>query len=257
MSDLGTTLDRLAANAWPALETEPLDGWRLRYNEGLHRRVNSVFPENDGVVPIDEKLAQAEAFYRERTMAPRFQISPACQPPRLDDILATRGYETESGVDIMVGDAAAIAGQTHSSATVELLPALNEDWLDVHMADTPDLETKARKGRMLTRIEMPHVFALAVVAGKPVAAGLGIYENGWCGIFGMFTLAHERRRGHGHALLCALADWTLARGGTRAYLQVERDNPPALAFYAKIGFRTVHGYHYRTLWAQSSGAPND
>ncbi|MBT6093582.1 MAG: GNAT family N-acetyltransferase [Rhodospirillaceae bacterium] len=157
----------------------------------------------------------------------------------------------------MIANAASVARQTGSGVHVERLVEINSDWLDVHMAEAADGETKVRKGRMLARIELPHLFALAVADGKPVAAGLGICEEGWTGIFGMFTLAHERRRGHGHALLAAMADWTLAQGGTQTYLQVERDNPAALAFYAKLGFHTVHGYHYRTLWPKPSGAPND
>jgi hypothetical protein len=64
MSDLDATLDRLAARAWPALETDVRDGWWLRYNEGLHRRVNSVFPEYAGSEALDDKIAGAEAYRR-------------------------------------------------------------------------------------------------------------------------------------------------------------------------------------------------
>ena len=37
----------------------------------------------------------------------------------------------------------------------------------------------------------------------------------------------------------------LARGATKAYLQVERQNDAALRIYARAGFREVYGYHYR------------
>lgn len=254
MSDLGATLDRLAARAWPALETEVRDGWWLRYNEGLHRRVNSVFPEKTGTGPLDTKIAEAEAYYRAHGLPPRFQITSACRPADLDAILAARGYAVESGVDIMTAEAASLTQVRGSGARVEIAAALTPQWLDVHMAEAAAPETKARKGRMLERIERVHAFALAFDAGRPVAAGLGIFEDGWTGVFGMFTLADARRRGHGHAVLAALAEWTLAQSGRRTYLQVERDNPGALAVYAKLGFGTVHGYHYRTLWPVRPGA---
>ena len=245
---LGAALDRLAADAWPALETELDDGWRLRFNEGLHRRVNSVFPEQDGATPLEARLARAEAFYRKHGLPPRFQVSAASQPEGLDGYLQNRGYQIESGVDIMTMEAENLASGTVSDVEVVLDPALSDAWLDVHMAEARDAETKALKGRMLERIRPSHVFARSVVDGKTLAAGLGIYDDGWCGIFGMFTLASARRQGHGRAILSALADWTLAQGGQSAYLQVERDNPGGLAFYRRLGFETVHGYHYRTLW---------
>jgi len=255
MSEQGATLDRLAARAWPALATEVRDGWWLRYNEGLHRRVNSVFPERIGSEPLDDKIAWAEAYYRGHELPPRFQISSASQPPELDAILAARGYVTESGVDIMTGEADSLAQVRGSGARVDLGAEITPEWLGVHMAEAAEGETRARKGRMLERIERPHAFALAFDGDRPVSAGLGIFEDGWTGIFGMFTLAAARRQGHGQAVLAALAGWTLAQSGQRAYLQVERDNPAALAFYAKLGFATVHGYHYRTLWPDRPGAP--
>jgi len=255
MSDLDATLDRLAARAWPALETDVRDGWWLRYNEGLHRRVNSVFPEYAGSEALDDKIAGAEAYYRAHGLPPRFQITTASQPPDLDAILAGRGYVVESGVDIMTGDAEPLAQVRGSSARVELSAEITPEWLGVHMAEAADAETRDRKGRMLERIERTHAFAFAYDGGRPVSAGLGIFEDGWTGIFGMFTLADARRRGHGQAVLAALAAWTLAQPGQHTYLQVERDNPAALAFYAKLGFGTVHGYHYRTLWPDRPGAP--
>lgn len=248
--NLGARLDLLAARAWPASAVEHHDGWWLRFNDGLHRRVNSVFPETDGATPLAARIARAESFYRTRDLPPRFQISPACRPAALDSVLAARGYAVESGVDIMIADAAALAAAGAAAPSpVTLAPDLSDAWLDVHMNDAPDAETKQLKGRMLERIGPAHVFASATVDGRTLAAGLGVADDGWFGVFGMYTLAPARRRGHARALLAAIAGWALARGCRHAYLQVECDNPSAVAVYGHAGFRTVHGYHYRTLWA--------
>ena len=49
-------LEELAANAWPAGEVEELDGWRLRFNAGVTRRANSVWPNAAGdCLPLAEK----------------------------------------------------------------------------------------------------------------------------------------------------------------------------------------------------------
>jgi ribosomal protein S18 acetylase RimI-like enzyme len=52
-----------------------------------------------------------------------------------------------------------------------------------------------------------------------------------------------RRRGLGSVLLRGLLD---GAGVARCWLQVREDNPGARAFYARIGFRPVTRYHYRT-----------
>jgi N-acetylglutamate synthase len=253
LTELGHKLDLLAAHAWPALETVIRDGWWLRYNEGLHRRVNSVLPESNGIKRLTDKLAEAEAFYRAHNLLPRFQVSPNCYPIDLDEVLAARGYEIESGVDIMITEIEDLAALQYADTEVWLDTKISQNWIDVHMADAIDPNQKIRKARMLERITPSHVFASALHNGRTVAAGLGIADSGWLGIFGMFTLSENRRGGHGHAILAALADWSLAQGARQAYLQVERGNPPAIAFYHRAGFRTVHGYHYRTLWDR----PND
>jgi GNAT superfamily N-acetyltransferase len=47
-------------------------------------------------------------------------------------------------------------------------------------------------------------------------------------------------------LLAALAGWAGAHAAGRMYLQVERDNIPALRLYERTGFSEICGYHYRT-----------
>jgi ribosomal protein S18 acetylase RimI-like enzyme len=40
--------------------------------------------------------------------------------------------------------------------------------------------------------------------------------------------------------------WAGAHEAGRMYLQVERDNIPALRLYERTGFSEICGYHYRT-----------
>jgi len=56
-----------------------------------------------------------------------------------------------------------------------------------------------------------------------------------------------RRRGHGRAILHALARWGVERGCSRALLQVDSSNDAALALYANAGFVPHHEYRYRIL----------
>lgn len=51
--------------------------------------------------------------------------------------------------------------------------------------------------------------------------------------------AAERGRGVGRALLAALERWGTARGATRLQLLADRENLPALAFYAREGWSST------------------
>ena len=48
-----------------------------------------------------------------------------------------------------------------------------------------------------------------------------------------------QRRGHGRALLLALADWARARGDATLWLEVRQSNTAAQALYASTGFAQV------------------
>ena len=49
----------------------------------------------------------------------------------------------------------------------------------------------------------------------------------------------HRGRGTGRALIRAMAGWALEQGATRLQLLADKNNPPALAFYERLGWRTT------------------
>ncbi len=68
-------IEALAAAAWPAALTRPLDGWSLRFNDGVTRRANSVLALTGGqTIPLDDKLDRVEQFYRSRRVPPCFPV---------------------------------------------------------------------------------------------------------------------------------------------------------------------------------------
>jgi ribosomal protein S18 acetylase RimI-like enzyme len=59
-------------------------------------------------------------------------------------------------------------------------------------------------------------------------------------------MPEARGRGAGRELIRVLAAWAEAQGTPNLYLQVEAENAPALALYAKAGFTEALTYHYRS-----------
>ena len=102
MIDLETVrrLDELAARAMPADEVIPLEGWELRATPTApFRRLSSVHPIGR-VTDVDAAIRAVEAFYAERKLPARFQISPASEPADLDARLEALGYVVEAPVTI-------------------------------------------------------------------------------------------------------------------------------------------------------------
>ena len=61
--------------------------------------------------------------------------------------------------------------------------------------------------------------------------------SGW--VEDMVVAEAERGRGLGRRLLEAIEAWAHARGATRLQLLADRENAPALAFYARLGWRAT------------------
>jgi len=148
-------------------------------------------------------------------------------------------------VAILTTELRELASRTPKGVSACVETEISADWFELaarrgRYADVPEVF----RG-LLARIGTDAGFALASIDGRPAATGLGVCDRGWLGVFAMATLPELRGRGAATGLLDALRSWALSRGATRAYLQVERDNGPALALYRRDGFREVYGYHYR------------
>lgn len=236
-------VSRRATEDWPPEELVPLGEWQLRAAGGFSRRANSALACGDPGLPLDEALAQVEAFYAERRLP---ALVAAFDGTDLDDDLVRLGW-TPASEDILVqvgGVAAAIraldqAPQPEVEAT---LGGLDVAWWEASGA--PPLNEHAR--HVLTAA--PGVtFARVEQDGVVVARGRGTLNEGYdvrLGLSALWTHPDHRRRGLGNAVTRALLEWAAEAGASSAYLQVQAVNAPALAAYERLGFVTHHGYRY-------------
>ncbi|HZW71927.1 MAG TPA: GNAT family N-acetyltransferase [Caldimonas sp.] len=232
-------LEAIAYEFWRAPEVEELDGWRLRFAHGITGRANSVWPNGGGVLPLEEKLDRAEAWFRARGLAVLFQLTDAAQPDGLEDALAGRGYELR-GVPVSVEIAQLDEVLARTSGDAEVSDDFDDAWLGL-WAGSRGFENRAAARALLLQGDA----AFARIGD--VAVGRGVAARGWLGITSMVTRPEARRQGHARAIVHALARWARERGCTDAMLQVESTNAPARTLYASTGFVPHHEYHYRKL----------
>lgn len=239
-------LQERAAQALPAEYIEHADGWWLRHAPSSSWWIGTVLPHGDARPDeLLRRVVRAEEFYAARGEVARFQVTPGVCPPGLDAVLTERGYRAESPVSLQVAQSPQIDGPSSTQpCQVSVDDHPTGAWFDVwHAVNGGDLQAA---WDVLARLERPCGYASVTFGNEVVAVGRAVVDDGWAGLFGMATLPQARGRGAGRHVLAALARWAEARQADHMYLQVERDNVPALRLYETAGFTEACAYHYRT-----------
>ena len=242
-------IDDAAAAAWTAPERQYLDGWELRWSRGSTNRTNSVRPrEHVGATSISQKLMDVREFYARRGRPTMYQISPATQPPGLDDILDRAEYRIHNPSVVQIASVGDILGilPPQRKGSISQSHTLTDEWYDRwRLASESTLSTRIEDLEILRLVQRKSVFLQLEMNHEIVAVGRGVVDGRLLGVFSMATMASVRGRGAGREILRALAEWGRDSGAEAAYLQVDADNSPALHLYARCGFRKLYEYWYR------------
>lgn len=237
-------LEALMARGWVPLETQRLGGWRLRAAEGFTSRANSVLPLGDPGCEPAAAVEAAEAFYRERGLAPRFALpAPLAgwDADPLDALLDGRGYAIQTPTVVMVAQTATVCSAA-DPVGVDVAADPDDGWLALYRYRGQELPPVARA--VLSAGPSP-AFAAVRAAGRTVAVGRAVVTDTWAGVTAMEVALDHRRAGLGRRVLAALATWAAGRGARGVYLQVAQENGAARELYTRCGFVDHHRYRYR------------
>ena len=239
-------VEELSLSALPALETAFLDGWVLRFSNDYTRRANSINPLYASMRPLDDNLREAEALYRRRGQRVVFKLTPASLPAGLDQALAERGYGREAETSVQTLNLAAQGAPT--PGPTRLSESLTDDWLAaaIELIAVPERHQPTMR-QMLGRLAPEARFAALSVDGQVASCGLGVLQAGCLGLYDIVTRPELRGHGHARQLIGDLLAWAAARAAHTAYLQVMRNNEPALQLYERLGFREQYRYWYRVM----------
>ncbi|WKX72418.1 GNAT family N-acetyltransferase [Streptomyces sp. XD-27] len=238
-------LDRVAARAWPPLESAPLGDWLLRAAAGFTRRANSALALGDPGLPLDAALERVTAWYAERGLPAYVQLSTGAEgtQERLAAELERRGWVREVSVEIRIAPLAPIADLAADVEGVTVSRRPDDQWFARYQRSSrrPGSEARAVVGAG------PSVWFATVPGGEgepPAAIGRCAVDGRWAGFTAVEVDPARRRQGLASAVMAALARHALEEGASAAYLQVETDNDGARALYDGMGFTTHHHYHH-------------
>ncbi|MFE6050158.1 GNAT family N-acetyltransferase [Kitasatospora sp. NPDC056446] len=240
-------LQRIAGRGWPAVEQERLGEWTLRASAGFTRRANSVQALGDPGRPLPEALETVRAWYARRGLPGYVEvITPGSSDPlRAELDRFGPGYApTLVRTAPLTGLARAGAGHDR----VRLARTADPAWLSLYRptGGDPAVEEAARQ----VLHGGPSVwFATAPGAPgqPPLAIGRCVIDGPWACFGAIEVQPYARRAGLATALMSVLASRAAEEGASGGYLQVEADNPGAIALYDGLGFTTSHTYHYALL----------
>jgi N-acetylglutamate synthase len=232
-------LERLHVRAWPAAETERIDGWLWRWSGGGSQRANSVstidFIGNDVAAALD----RVEARYRGKSSPSRLHTFDLGQPAGLPAMLRERGYsadETTLTMLAMAQPAVASPGVPPLHVTVTNDPVT--EWLDVYMEAIT--ESRRAAGRqILRRIPDPRAFFAVRRGSQVISTALGVADGGHAVAECVATRADQRGLGGAGLAMRALMVWAASLGAHTVGLQVVAENQPAISLYRRLGFQAV------------------
>lgn len=239
-----TTIEELALNAWPSLQTVLYDGWVIRFANGYTKRSNSINPLYSSSINLEEKLQFCEKLYREKNLPTIFKLTRAVHPYDLDDRLDERGYQKDSPTSVQT--AVLEDSDFQVLANVKLQVSLSDDWFEnfCTMSAVSDTHRKILR-EILNNIIPRHCYFSLASNDRVVACGLGVLQSGYIGLFDIVTDPDYRRCGYGQQVVTKILAWGKENKAKQAYLQVMLSNPPALQLYAKLGFKEQYQYWYR------------
>ncbi|WP_369060454.1 GNAT family N-acetyltransferase [Caulobacter sp. 73W] len=234
-------LEPIADRAWPAAEQLRMGGWRLNASVGFSQRINACWPLGRPDRRAPAAIEAVEKWYASRGLAPRFKLTDGATAPRtLAQQLEKRGYCPRNRTLVMVGPC---VGRADQGVLIE--PRPDQAFEAVFTATAGGNLADARERLdALRRIGPPALFARIEGAEGPAAIGASAVEGEWAGVFAMRTAPDHRRKGLARRVLSSLLHAAAGEGATRAYLQVEADNAPAIAMYEAAGFATAYTYAY-------------
>lgn len=238
-------IEDASLNASAPPEQRWLDGWLLRFNPGKAKRARCVNAVADGRLPLDARLALAEAAFAEHGLPMHVRITPFTRPVELDELLAQRGWRRFDDTRVMLRRDLPPPDPARRKLMPEAVPLDAFADLIGAMRGSPAAQRDAQKWRLKCAPVPYQAFALR--DGEViVACGQIAREGDLVGLYDVFTAIPSRGKGIGYALCAWMLDRAVEQGARHAYLQVDADNTEARALYKRLGFVDAYAYHYRT-----------
>jgi ribosomal protein S18 acetylase RimI-like enzyme len=238
-------------NSWPAEHYYFLNGWILRFTEGVTSRANSVFPirYKGTQKTIDNDLILVEKAYRAHNLKAVFTMPDFHEPKNLREKLLNRGYQAYDHTSVLGikiediqpkkvnEDFEYFFFKTRVKEISDFLARYSK-WNEHEQNIIQEINQRIiipRKCYMLTKLNKEVIGTLLAV----------LVPQGYLYIGDVFIHPDYRRQNIATSMLIKLIDeWAVLNGVSFIWLQVEIENLKALNLYHTFGMRKLYNYYY-------------
>jgi ribosomal protein S18 acetylase RimI-like enzyme len=239
-------IEELSINALPSLQTVVSDGWLLRFSDGYGKRANSVFPLYSSGTDLHAHIDDVEAFYRSRKQDAIFKVTSGECHTALDQALKDRDYLEEAKTHVMTMTLRLESFEMPKLYGLRIETSFNEGWFKGYTAMYPLTEKDTSILRTTLKSIIPKTYFVGIYKDEVmIAAGLGVAERGYVGIYHIYVGDDHRREGLGRKVMHALHAAAYQDGFRSAYLLVVAENQGAIVLYKGLGYQQVYDYWYR------------
>jgi ribosomal protein S18 acetylase RimI-like enzyme len=218
------------------------DGWLLRFAGGYTKRANSANVRYPSTIPLREKIIYCQRIYAQQGLPTLFRVPAPFSSEQFRRSLDEAKF-CSFDPTLVLGRPLVESDKSMPGLTAETLTS--EAWISLRATLTGTSEADWEMHHRILDCIVPEKCLMGLFyKDQPVACGMGVVEESLLGFFSIYTLTAQRRQGFGRKIMAALTQWGIKHGAAYGYLQVEGDNQPALAMYAKLGFERLYEYTY-------------
>lgn len=237
-------IENLTRNAWPAFECTERNGWILRFANGYRQRGNSVWTENYSGNDIEEDIDYAEKWYADRKSNALFKTT-AYSEKMLINKLTERNYSSGRETLVMLKENVSCSDPVEYSC----LKCPDDEWFSMNKES--DDETDDMFRRILTSIKVESYFIKLYQNNEPAGSFYFVVQEEYAGLYSLYIMKKFRRLGLGASSLNIIRELS-GSIAKHIYLQVEKDNLPAVQMYRKQGFSIIYNYIYSSKTKKNS-----
>ena len=235
------SLERATLDAVAPTTVKPLAGWLVPFDHTTIGRAISAVPLSHDHIDTSS-LAEIESEYLQRGYRAQFRVADVVGLNNVHRALREHGYLPHQPTLTMVGKVGDWP-QRNADWSVQINQRPTEGWKSVYLSKDFDPVDGANRVRALSRSTCL-VYTHLIDDSGPIAAGTASFGRGWLGLHGFRTVTRMRGRGCARSLIAELGRVAVLRRITRCFLQVEKENAPAIHLYGSLGFQTAWLYHY-------------
>ncbi|MFX0165227.1 MAG: GNAT family N-acetyltransferase [Promethearchaeota archaeon] len=238
-------------NSWPAKHYFFLNGWIIRFTEGVTSRANSVFPiqytGNQKTLVNDIKLV--EKTYKAHNLKAVFTIPDFHEPKNLVEKLLKRGYQPYNHTS-------ALGIKIKDIQSKEVNKEFEYHIFNFRIKEISDFLAKFSKWdekdqniiqKINQRIIIPKkCYMLTKNTNEIIGTLLAVLvPQGYLYVGDVFVHPDYRRQNIATSMLIKLLEkWAIPNEVKYIWLQVEKDNFKALNLYQKFGMKKIYDYYY-------------